>query len=84
MRGTSFASAQATRVTAQSWLDGDVTERSASERIYKLARAADSADKTARKAGESTHFVNRGDIEKIGGGRLPNPTHTRVMRRGSE
>lgn len=84
MRGTSFASAQATRVAALSWFDDQDPERSAKARIYELAASANKADDTARKAKSSAHFVNRIDIEKSGGGRLPNPRRSKVKRRVAE
>lgn len=85
MRGTSFASAQATRLVVQDYLsspDGGVW--SENKRLFNIAKGYRENDQRSRNNQTPPFFPSGADIEKTGGGRIPNPLDQRVSRTGRE
>ena len=82
MRGTSFASAQATRRVVQSLLtdpDDDVSEE---ERLLEIARKAEDRNSEAPNREIPPELLGKIGTENAGAGRIESPLSPRVSRTG--
>jgi hypothetical protein len=84
MRGTSFASSQATRRIAESLLQYNDPTISEKERLFKIADSAEHNDRQARLNGTPPFHASPLDIENAGAGRVKSPLRSRVSRTGRE
>ncbi len=82
MRGTSFASSQATRQIAETLLDDPNPYKSEKLRLFQIAMKAEAKDEIESQKGTTRRFPGRIDIDNAGGGRIDSPLDQRVSRTG--
>ena len=79
MRGTSFASSQATRCVVEQLVHGKASGQSAKSILRQIARTLDDGTLQNRHGQTYPHPV---DIDQAGGGRIPSPVRNRIDRMG--